>query len=335
MWLGIDCGSVSIKGVVLDENGKVLKSHYVKNLGLIKTIKEVLLNLLIFGEIKGVGITGSGREFISTLIGGDVLETEVIAHYIATMKYYPTAATICDIGGEDCKLMIVDQGNLMNFAMNRDCGGGTGAMIEAIAHRMGIPLGEIGATALRSKTKVSIPSKCGIFAQSAVVSKLNKGVPEEDILMGVCRGLVGNYFTMLAKGQKLRSPYVFQGATARNRALVQCIEEELGEAVVVPDHPELMGAIGIALLTREDFKGRTAFKGFGSVNTEFATRTYYGKGCSNQCEITRIFENKRLIGYVGNRCDKCVKEKKDAVVDVVSAGSTRRNILPGSFRGYA
>ena len=80
---------------------------------------------------------------------------------------------------------------------------------------------------ITSKTRVIIPSKCGTFAQSSVVSKMNKGVPKDDILMGICRGLVGNYFTMLAKGVKLQSPYIFQGATAKNKALVKCFEEEL------------------------------------------------------------------------------------------------------------
>ena len=309
MWLGIDCGSVSIKGVLMDAEENIVSDHYAKNFGLISTIKEVLKHLAVDTKIKGVGITGSGKEFVATLIGGDVLESEVIAHYIATMKYHPDVATIFDIGGEDCKLMVVDNGNLVAFSMNRDCGGGTGAMIEYIANRMGIPIEEIGRTALKSTTRVAIPSKCGIFAQSAVVSKLNKGIPKEDILMGVCRGLVGNYFTMLAKGLRLSSPYVFQGATAMNQALVRCFEEEIKEPVRVPQRPDLMGAIGIALLAKEDFKEATKFKGFESINSDFTTQTYYGKKCTNQCEITRVLENQALIGYVGNRCDKCVKTR--------------------------
>jgi len=194
--------------------------------------------------------------------------------------------------------------------MNRDCGGGTGAMIESIAHRMGIQLDMIGETALRSKIRVIIPSKCGIFAQSSVVSKLNKGVPKEDILMGICRGLVGNYFTMLAKGMKLQPPYIFQGATAKNQALVKCFEEELQDRVIVPENPEFMGALGVALIAREENRGDTGFKGFDTVSHEFSTRTFYGKGCTNECEITAIFENGIRIGQVGNRCERCVSERK-------------------------
>ncbi len=306
-YIGIDVGSVSIKGVVINENNEIIKSHYTRNYGLINTIKEVVSNLSVKEKINGIGITGSGREFVSKMVGGDIIESEIIAHYIATMALYPKARTIIDIGGEDCKLMIISEGNLTSFQMNRDCGGGTGAMIESIANRMDIRLDAIGDIALKSKTKVIIPSKCGVFAQSAVVSKLNKGVPKEDILMGVCRGLVGNYFTMLAKGIRLAPPYVFQGATAKNKALVKCVEEELNEKIIVPQSPELMGALGVAILAKEDIRGDSKFKGFPNINNEFTTKTYCGTGCTNECEITQLFENKELIGYLGNRCEKCIK----------------------------
>lgn len=309
-YLGLDCGSVSMKAVVIDENNKIIKSYYTKNHGLVDTVKKVISNLSFNGKVAGVGVTGSGREFISLLIGGDIIETEIIAHYLAAILLYPDVNTIIDIGGEDSKLMIIKDHNLTSFAMNRDCGGGTGAMIESIAHRLGVPLEEIGDTALKSKTKVILPSKCGIFAQSAVVSKLNKGVPKEDILMGVCKGLVGNYFTMLAKGKRLEPPYIFQGATAKNKALVKCFAEELKTEVIVPEKPELMGAFGVALLTKQDFIGKTNFKGFDVENINFETKTFYGWNCTNKCEITMVRENRELIGFVGNRCPRCPSELK-------------------------
>ncbi|EKD55960.1 MAG: hypothetical protein ACD_58C00326G0001 [uncultured bacterium] len=309
-YLGLDCGSVSMKAVIIDENDKIIKSYYTKNHGLVDTVKKVISNLQFDGEVVGVGITGSGREFISLLIGGDIIESEIIAHYLAATTLYPDVNTIIDIGGEDSKLMIIKDRNLTSFAMNRDCGGGTGAMIESISHRLGVPLEEIGDTALRSKTKVILPSKCGIFAQSAVVSKLNKGVPKEDILMGVCKGLVGTYFTMLAKGKRLVGPYIFQGATAKNKALVKCFEEELKTDVIVPNNPELMGAFGVALLVKQDFKGKSNFKGFDVENTNFKTETFYGWNCTNKCEVTMVSEDNKLIGFVGNRCLKCPSEFK-------------------------
>ncbi len=309
MYIGIDCGSVSIKGVLIDNNKNIIKSTYRKNYGLIETIKSVLKDLETTEEIKGIGITGSGREFISTLIGGDKIESEIIAHYIATISMFPDVRTIFDIGGEDCKLIQVNGKIITNFIMNRDCGGGTGAMIESIANRMNVPLDDIGDIALKSKKKIALPSKCGVFCQSSVVSKLNKGMNKPDILMGVCRGLIGNYFAMLSKGVKLEPPYVFQGATAKNKALLYCFEEELEDKVLVPKNPDLMGAIGVAMTTIEEQPKTTNFKGFNLINSKFDTKTHFGNGCSNQCEITQIFENKELIGYIGNRCENCVNVK--------------------------
>ena len=261
---------------------------------------------MIEEEIKGVGVTGSGREFVSMLIGGDVVESEVISHYLATIKLFPDVKTIFDIGGEDCKLMTIHNKQVA-FHMNFDCGGGTGAMIESIATRMGVPIEEIGDLALKSKTKVSIASKCGIFAQSAVVSKLNKGVPKEDILMGVCRGLIGNFISMLAKGIELKPPFVFQGATAKNKALVKCFEEELESKVLVSDIPEYMGALGVALRCKKILKDKTKFKGFDISDSNFETKTHNCDGCPNQCEVTSIYENNTFIGCIGNRCEKGIK----------------------------
>lgn len=307
-YLGIDVGSISMKGVIINEKKEIIKSYYTRNVGLMATIKDVIKNLKIDLKIDGCGITGSGKEFISILIGGDVLESEVISHYIATINLHPDVKTIFDVGGEDSKLMIVDdRGNLTSFILNQDCGGGTGSMIELIAQRMSIKTEEIGDVALSSKNRVQISSKCGVFANSTVVSKLNKGVPKEDIMMGVLRGFIGNYFTMLAKGKQLRPPYVFQGATAKNKALVKCFEEELKHEVIVPEHPELMGAYGVALLAMEQVKGESKFKGFDISECEFKSETYYGFNCSNQCEISTIYQDGKMIGTLGNRCEKCLK----------------------------
>jgi predicted CoA-substrate-specific enzyme activase len=305
-YIGIDCGSVSMKAVVIDVDKEIVDSAYIKNHGLIDTVKLLMKEIDTDVEILGVGITGSGREFISTVIGGDTIESEVLCHYVATTTLHQDVGTIFDIGGEDCKMMSIDdKGRLIDFQMNRDCGGGTGAMIESIANRMGVELEQVGELALQSRTNVVIPSKCGIFAQSAVVSKLNKGVPKEDILMGVCRGLIGNYFTMLCKGKKLRPSYVFQGATAKNKALVKCFSDELGVPVIVPEQPELMGAYGAALHAMENVVEKSNFTGFSNMTGDYKTATQYMHGCTNNCEVTVITRDGERVGVIGKRCDKC------------------------------
>lgn len=200
-----------------------------------------------------------------------------------------------------------------NLAVH-NCGGGTGAMIESIASRIGVRIEDVGDIALKSKNDISLPSKCGIFCQSAVVSKLNKGLSKEDILMGVCRGLISNYLNVLAKGKVLEPPFVFQGATAQNKALVFCLENELKHQVVIPKHCSYMGAVGMALLALEKNPFKTNFRGFEIANTDFNTKTKMANGCSNQCEITCIYKDDKKIGYIGNRCEKCVKKEELVVV---------------------
>jgi len=304
MYLGIDCGSVSLK-LVLINNGHVKGKVYLKNNGLVPSIKEGL-KLLPQTKIEGVGVTGSGKEFVKSLVGADYIDSEIISHMVACLKSFPDARTILDIGGEDSKLMLVKDGVLTNFQMNRDCGGGTGAMIETIATRLRVGIKDVGRIALESKNPTNLPGKCGIFCQSAVVSELNKGRPVADILMGVCRALVGNYLAALAKGKRLLKPIIFQGATAQNIALVKCFEEELQSPVIVPQDCSYMGAIGIAELAREHMKnGQSKFRGVENiVNADYRTEIGYCEDCENRCELLSLYYNSELVGRSGSRCEK-------------------------------
>jgi predicted CoA-substrate-specific enzyme activase len=210
-----------------------------------------------------------------------------------------------DIGGEDSKLMLVEDSLLADFQMNRDCGGGTGSMIETIAARLGVTIEEVGEIALQSKDPAVLPGKCGIFCQSAAVSQLSKGRPTGDILIGVCKALVGNYLATLAKGKKLLPPIVFQGATAQNAALVKCFEDALGYRVLVPENCSYMGAIGIAILTEENMNGQhTRFRGDAILDSNHRTEIAHCDGCENNCELLKLYCGDELLGVSGSRCGK-------------------------------
>lgn len=308
MWLGLDSGSVSLKSVIIDDKGKIIKSSYIKNYNLMITLKETLKKIKINEEIKGVGVTGTGQEFISKLIGGDVSEPEIVSHYTAIIKKFPEVRTAFDIGGQDSKLLLIDKNGLLkDINFNRMCSAGCGAMVEMIAEELDTKINDVGDLALQSKNDFPFAGKCSVFCRTSVIDRKNKGVDKRDILKGVCKALVNNYFAILAKGKRLTPPYVFCGATAKNKALVKCMEDELQHKVNVPDNPELMGALGIALITKEDFKDKTKFKGFDLIKSDFKTETFIAKGCSNHCEITKIFENNKIIGFLGNRCDNCIR----------------------------
>lgn len=302
--LGIDVGSTSVKCVLLNKENKIIDSVYMKNKGIIESVIECLGKLEREVEIAACGITGSGRNFTDVLVGGDIVKTEVLAHSVATLAYYPQARTIFEIGGEDCKLMIIENAVLNDFNMNNICAGGTGAMIEAIASRMGIAIEDVGELASQSKNRLELPGKCGIFCQSAVVNKLNTGADKSDILMGVCRALIRNYLT-ICKGNKLEPPYIFQGATAQNKALVKALEEELNCRVIVPEQYALMGAIGIAIMAREEMPNKTKFKGLEVIlNARYDVRHFRCADCPNRCEVVQVYQNNELAGCIGSRCYK-------------------------------
>ncbi len=303
-YLGVDTGSVSINFAIINEKKEIVETLYLRNRGVIETIQEGL-KLLKKKKISGVGITGSGRTLTNALVGGDVVKTEILAHSMATIHFYPEVSTIMEIGGEDSKLMIIKDKILVNYAMNNQCSGGTGAMIEAIAGRMEIPIEKVGRLALKHKSEINLPGKCGIFAQSAVVSHLNSGAKKEDLLWGVCRALISNYLYMLSQGKDLKPPYVFQGGVALNKAVVVALEQELGEKVMIPKYCSVMGAIGMALLAIG--MDKTNFKGFNIKDNNFRMNRFYCDDCSNKCEILEVREYKkswRSIAAWGSKCGK-------------------------------
>ena len=291
-YIGLDVGSVSVKLAQIDEDENLLNSIYLRNHGLIETVKEALETMVSTSEIAGVGVTGSG-----------------------TLSFYPDVRTLMDIGGEDSKLMTLNGGVLENFRLNSICSAGTGSFLESIASRMGLRIEDVGNIALSSTQRIDFPSKCGVFTQSAVVSRKNTGASKEDILMGVCRSLVSNYLTM-AKGIQLNPPFVYQGATAKNQAIVSAFEEELGHPVIVPVNCDVMGAIGVGIMVKRANPEQTNFKGHGLLDKEYQAKTVIAGGCQNHCDLTMLYEGGQYVGCIGNKCGRCAAgiEQKERTV---------------------
>ncbi|UCD73477.1 MAG: 2-hydroxyglutaryl-CoA dehydratase [Candidatus Bathyarchaeota archaeon] len=304
-YLGCDVGSVSAKMVVIDDDTNILAKTYLHNRNLIETVKHGLAELESQSdgvEIRSVGCAGSGRALMMLILGGDIKKTEILAHTTGALHYYPAVNTIFDIGGEDCKIITLEDGVWKNYIMNNICGAGTGAMIESIAGALNVNIEDVGDLALESKIELGFPGKCGVLCQSAVVSRKNKGARNEDILMGVCRALINNYLT-LAKSIELKPPYVFEGATARNKALVKALEEQLGHEVLVPEYCESMGAIGMAILARDNTPEETRFRGFRIKDLDIRTETFVCGDCPNGCEVTRIPIGDE-VSYLDSKCGK-------------------------------
>ncbi len=310
--LGFDIGNGTIKIVVLSEKKKVIDSVYLKNVGIINTLQKGLK--IIYKRNKNInviscGMSGAGRNFASKIVGVDILKTEILAFSIGCLHFIPNANTLMDMGQEDGKMLIIRDKVLVDFTMNSICSAGCGSYLENVAVRFGIKIEDFAGMALKSTHPISISGKCAVFGTSNCVSKLNSGSKIEDILMGVSESLVRNFIYTLSKNKELKPPYIFGGGISLNKSVVQSLEKELNHKVIILKYSTFLTAIGMAILSLEDRPKKTKFKGFLNMNNEFTTKTYYGTGCTNECEITQLFKNKELIGYIGNRCEKCIKKK--------------------------
>ena len=306
-YLGIDIGSISTKGVVIDEDNNIIASTYLYTEGNpIESSKRVVKDLKkIFDKNKykvvGVGTTGSARKLVGTILGANTIKNEITAHAIGTTSIYPDVKTIFEIGGQDSKIIILDNGIVTDYAMNTLCAAGTGSFLSSQAKRLGIPIEEFGSIALTSKNPTKIAARCTVFAESDLVHKSQIGHKKEDIIAGLCYAIVNNYLNNVGKGKKIRGPIVFQGGVSKNIGVVNAFETVVGEKILVDKNSHLMGALGVAILSK---KGEEINFSFDIEDINFETRGFECSGCANNCEIIRVMKNKEIIDSWGNRCSK-------------------------------
>ncbi|MDI6715649.1 MAG: acyl-CoA dehydratase activase [Actinomycetota bacterium] len=322
-YLGIDVGSVSTNLVVIDEKGDVINLIYRRTQGqpinaVRQGMDELRQNLPNDIEIAGVGTTGSARYLSGVMVGADIIKNEITAHAVAASHIVPQVRTVIEIGGQDSKIILLREGIVVDFAMNTVCAAGTGSFLDHQAARLGIPIEEFGHYALRSKVACQIAGRCSVFAESDMIHKQQMGYRMEDIIYGLCQALVRNYLNNLAKGKELAPPIVFQGGVAANAGMKKAFEEALKMKIIIPEHHHVMGAIGAALLARTAIKNRkTNFKGFEVSSIDYQTRSFYCKGCENNCEVVKIQVEGKTLACWGGRCGKWEvqgPEELDAVV---------------------
>lgn len=307
-YLGVDVGSISTKGVVLDGSNQILSSAYIWTegdpIGAVKKLIALLEKPLdrTTYQITATGVTGSARKLVGVILGATMVKNEITAHAIGTTTFYPDVRTILEIGGQDSKIILVENGVAVDYAMNTLCAAGTGAFLSSQAKRLGIEVEDIGAYALKSQHPTSIAARCTVFAESDLVHKIQMGHPREDIIAGVCNAVVANYLNNVGKGKKIVSPVVFQGGVSKNEGVVAAFERALNCPVMVDPNGHLMGAIGAAILARSG-KARKEFD-FSIEDMEFRTREAGCGRCPNNCEIICVYRDGTLIDSWGNRCER-------------------------------
>lgn len=309
-YLGVDVGSVSTDLVLLDHNMNVVEKLYLRTKG--RPMKAIQDGIMILKskydgiEIGAAGTTGSGRQIASTLIGADAVKNEITAHAVAALEIDRDVKTIIEIGGQDSKIIIIRNGVVSDFAMNTVCAAGTGSFLDRQAERLDVPIEDFGDYALKSSTPVRIAGRCAVFAESDMIHKQQLGYNESDIIRGLCDALVRNYLNNIAKGKEIAPKVFFQGGVAANKGMKAAFESALGFEIFVPEHYNMMGAIGAAIIARSaaEKTGRTNFKGLNLATSKFDSRSFECEGCTNRCEVVKIHENDNEIGCFGDRCGK-------------------------------
>lgn len=312
IYLGIDVGSVSTNVVSLSTNGEVLDKLYIRTNGQpLESVREGLGQVLQrFGasiQVGGVGTTGSGRQLVGVMVGADVVKNEITAHATATVSRYPDVRTIFEIGGQDSKIIVINDGIVIDFAMNTVCAAGTGSFLDHQAERLRVPIQEFGSYALQAERQVRIAGRCTVFAESDMIAKQQFGFSKAEIINGLCEALVRNYMNNLGRGKNLHPPFVFQGGVAANVGIRAAFERELGQAVIVPEDYNVMGAIGAALLAREEMIAHpqaSRFRGFAVTDLDFAPTSFECTGCTNHCEVVKVEQSGQVVAMWGDRCGR-------------------------------
>lgn len=262
VYLGIDSGSTTTKFALVDQNENLVDGFYAPNEGEpLKVAQQALLDLHeryraqgIELDIAGCGTTGYGEHLFATAFHADYHAVETVAHAKAAAKYVPDASFILDIGGQDMKAIWLDQGIVTDIVVNEACSSGCGSFLENFAASLGIPASEIASAAFRATNPADLGSRCTVFMNSSIVTEQKNGKTPDDIMAGLCRSIIENVFTKvirISNRESLGSKIVVQGGTLLNDAVLRSLEQYLETDVVRAPYPGIMGAIGIALLTKQ------------------------------------------------------------------------------------
>jgi predicted CoA-substrate-specific enzyme activase len=312
LFLGIDVGSISTNVVAIDEQGSVIYSSYIRTEGNpIRALQRGLKNAQasieengIIPEIAGVGATGSARYLAAAVTGADIVKNEITAHARGASFFVPDVRTILEIGGQDSKIILLENGAAVDFAMNLICSAGTGAFLDAQAYRLKIPIEQFGEIALTSKKPTQLGARCTVFCESDMIHKQQIGHATEDIVAGLCQGLVRNFLAGLAKGKTIMPKIVFQGGVSENIGIKKAFEDALQQEVTIPPYNTVMGAVGSALIARDKNLEHSQFFGFSIADRSIHCTSFNCNGCPNHCEVIEARIDNKVVARWGDRCGR-------------------------------
>ena len=338
-WLGLDGGSTSSKCVVTDDNGNVLlKSYRLSKGNPVQDMKDMLLDLeeqaASFGNtlsIKGFGVTGYAADVLEAALDADVNIIETVAHMNSARRFFPEVDVICDIGGQDIKVLMLQNGELKNFRLSNQCSAGNGMLLQAMADQFGVSVQDYSQHAFAAELSPDFSYGCAVFLDSDRINFQKEGYNKNELMAGLARVLPKNiwqYVVQIPRIAELGQHFVLQGGTQYNLAAVKAqvdyIRQRVPDArVYVHPHPGEAGAIGAALeaqrvvLRRQQsyFVGlKEAISLQYSTHNDSSTTCHF---CPNHCSRTFIdtkASNGKTARYIaGFSCEKGTVEDKQAL----------------------
>ncbi|HSM61611.1 MAG TPA: acyl-CoA dehydratase activase [Longimicrobiales bacterium] len=312
--LGVDVGSISTNLVLLDDEARVLARRYLPTAG--RPVEAVRRGLAEIGaelggrvDVVSAGVTGSGRHLTGHYVGADVVRNEITAQARAAATLDPEVDTVFEVGGQDSKYIRVVHGAVVDFAMNNACAAGTGSFLEEQGDRLGISIrDDFASMALSAPSPVCLGERCTVFMESDLVHHQQCGAAPECLTAGLAYSVVQNYLNRVVAGRPVGERILFQGGVAGNAAVASAFEAVLGRPVRVPPHHDVTGAIGAALLAREEMREepsrRTRFRGFDARDRRYEAVTFVCRACTNLCEVKRISVAGEPPIFFGARCDR-------------------------------
>ncbi len=348
--IGLDGGSTSSKAVLLGEDGEVLMKSYALSKGNpIQDAKELLEDLRTRVrargaelDILGFGATGYAADVLEECVRADVNVVETVAHMMSATHYFGDIDVICDIGGQDIKVLFMENGDIKTFKLSNQCSAGNGMLLQAMADQFGLPVQEYAENAFQAELAPKFSYGCAVFLDTDRVNFQKEGFGKEELLAGLAQVLPKNvwqYVVGVPRMAALGRKFVLQGGTQYNLAAVKAQVDYINERVpnaevFVHPHSGEAGAIGAAMETLRVVKrrGHSTFIGLDSaIDLKYETKnneTTTCHFCANECSRTFI-DAYRPDGttsrYIsGFSCEKGMVESKEAMEELVKE---RRKIM--------
>ncbi len=349
--IGMDGGSTSSKAVLIDyDSGEILAKQYMLSKGnpiadtreILARIKASVLDQGATLEIKGFGATGYAADVLRESVKSDATIVETVAHMMSAVHFFGDVDVICDIGGQDIKVLFMQNGDIKNFRLSNQCSAGNGMLLQAMADQFGVPVTDYADVAFQAELTPKFSYGCAVFLDSDRVNFQKEGYSREELLAGLAQVLPKNvwqYVVQIPRMAELGRRFVLQGGTQHNlaalKAQVDYIKDRVpGAEVYVHPHTGEAGAIGAAMETRRVVRrrGYSTFIGLdNAIDLEFTTRNDESTRCHfcpNLCSRTYIDTRTPEGGtsrYIsGFSCEKGTVESEEAMIEL---SRQRKNLM--------